>query len=77
MLFSLLGDLIQKSLDFPVQQQISLCPECGACPEVEVLCHEGRPVAVRIREGDEKITLPKEAWNTLLKYVRKEILEEL
>lgn len=60
-----------------VKQQISLCPECGACPEVEVLHHEGRPVAVRIGEGDEKITLPKEAWNTLLRYVREGVFEEL
>lgn len=60
-----------------VKQKFSLCPECGACPEVEVLYHEGRPVAVRIGERNEKITLPKEAWNTLLWYVRKGILEEL
>ncbi len=37
-----------------VKQKFSLCPECGACPEVEVLYHEGRPVAVRIGERNEK-----------------------
>lgn len=60
-----------------VKQKVSLCPECGACPEVEILQHEGRPVAVRVGEGNEKITLPKEAWNTLLRYVREGVLEEL
>jgi len=60
-----------------MKQKISLCPECGACPEIEILQHEGRNVAVRIREGNEKITLPKEAWNILLRYVREGVLEEL
>ncbi|MGB4782261.1 hypothetical protein [Candidatus Methylomirabilis sp.] len=60
-----------------MKEKFSLCPECGACPEVEILQHEGRPVAVRIGEGEDKITLPREAWNTLLRYVREGILKEL
>jgi hypothetical protein len=48
-------------------EKLSLCPACGVCPEVEILQYEGRAVAVRIGEGDEKITIPKEAWNTLLR----------
>jgi hypothetical protein len=58
-------------------KKLSLCPACGACPEVEILQHEGQPVAVRIGEGREKITLPKEAWNTLLRYVKEGVLREL
>lgn len=58
-------------------KKLSLCPSCGACPEVEILQHEGQPVVVRIGEGDEKITLPREAWNTLVRYVRQGALKEL
>lgn len=58
-------------------EKLSLCPACSACPEVEILRHEGQPVVVRIGEGDEKITLPKEAWNTLVRYVRQGALKEL
>lgn len=60
-----------------VTQKVSLCPECGACPEVEVLHHEGRTPTVRIGEGDEKIALSKSAWNTLVRYVREGVLGEL
>lgn len=58
-------------------KKLSLCPACGACPEVEILHYGGQAPAVRIGEGDEKITLPKEAWNTLVRYVREGILGEL
>ncbi len=60
-----------------MKEKFSLCPACGACPEVEILQHEGRPMAVRIGEGEDKITLPREAWNTLLRYAREGILKEL
>jgi hypothetical protein len=60
-----------------VQQKISLCPACGACPEVEILHEDGKPVAVRIGEGEERTTLPKEAWNTLIRYAREGILTTL
>lgn len=59
------------------REKFSLCPACGACPEVEILKHEGTPVAVRIGEGGEKITLPKDAWNTLLRYVQEGVLKAL
>ncbi|HEV8663761.1 MAG TPA: hypothetical protein VGT06_11585 [Candidatus Methylomirabilis sp.] len=58
-------------------QKVSLCPECGACPEVEVLQHEGGTATVRIGEGDEKIALSRSAWNTLVRYVREGVLGEL
>ena len=60
-----------------VKQKISLCPECGACPEVEILHDNGAPVAVRIGEGEARITLPKAAWNTFVLYVREGILPAL
>ena len=60
-----------------VTQKVSLCPECGACPEVEVLQHEDRTPTVRIGEGDEKIALSRSAWNTLVRYVREGVLGEL
>ena len=59
------------------KQKISLCPECGACPEVEILYNEGRPVAVRIGEDGEQITLPKDAWNTLVRYIGEGVLGAL
>ncbi len=60
-----------------VTQKLSLCPACSACPEVEILREEGRGVAVRIGEGDERITLPAEAWNTLVQYIREGVLSAL
>ena len=60
-----------------VIQTLSLCPECGACPEVEVLRHHDSSLAIRIGEGEEKITLPSKAWNTLVRYVREGVLGEL
>jgi hypothetical protein len=60
-----------------VTQKVSLCPECGACPEVEVLLHDDRTATVRIGEGDEKIALSRSAWNALVRYVRDGVLGEL
>jgi len=60
-----------------VTQKVSLCPECGACPEVEVLQHEDRTATVRIGEGNEKIVLSRSAWNSLVRYVREGVLGEL
>ncbi len=58
-------------------QKISLCPECSACPEVEILQDEGRPAGVRIGDGGEQIILSKAAWNTLVRYVREGVLTAL
>jgi len=60
-----------------VTQKLSLCPECGACPEVEVIQHADRTLTVRIGEGDEKIALTRAAWNSLVRYVREGVLGEL
>ncbi len=58
-------------------QKISLCPECSACPEVEIVHDQGRPAGVRIGEGGEQIVLPQAAWNTLVRYVREGTLEAI
>ena len=60
-----------------VKQKVCLCPECTACPELEVLHEEGRPVAVRIGEGSERVSLPKDAWNTLVRYIQEGVLAAL
>jgi len=60
-----------------VTQKVSLCPECSACPEVEILQQEDRTLTVRIGEGDETATLSRAAWNTLVRYVREGVLPEL
>ena len=60
-----------------VTQKVSLCPECGACPEVEVVQHADRTLTVRIGEGDEKIALSSGAWNSLVRYVREGVLGEV
>lgn len=60
-----------------VKQKISLCPECSACPEVEILHDEGRPAAVRIGEGGNQVTLPAPAWNMLVRYVKEGVLSAL
>ncbi len=60
-----------------VKEKFSLCPACGACPEVEILHEDGKPVAVRIGEDGERITLPAAAWNTLIRYPREGILTTL
>lgn len=60
-----------------VKEKFSLCPACGACPEVEILEEAGQPAGVRIGEGGERITLPKGAWNTLVQYIQEGVLTGL
>jgi hypothetical protein len=60
-----------------VAQKLSLCPACGACPEVEILREDGRAAAVRIGESGEKVTIPVGAWNTLVHYIREGVLTTL
>ena len=45
--------------------KVSLCPACGACPEVEIL--EGE---VRIGETGNLVVLTKAAWNELVDLIR-------
>jgi len=43
----------------------SLCPECGACPEVVIDAH-----GVRIGEADNIVRLSRAEWNQLVELVR-------
>jgi hypothetical protein len=43
----------------------SLCPECGACPEVVIDAHD-----VRIGEADNMVRLSHAEWNQLVELVR-------
>jgi hypothetical protein len=44
---------------------VSLCPSCGACPEVVI---EGD--LVRIGEAANTVALRKEEWNVLVELIR-------
>ena len=47
--------------------RISLCPECGACPEVVLDVAKDE---VRIGEEGNLVNLTKAAWNTLVEKIR-------
>ena len=48
-----------------VTMTVSLCPACGACPEVEIAGDE-----VRIGEAGNLAVLQKEEWNVLVDLIR-------
>jgi hypothetical protein len=48
--------------------RVSLCPTCGACPEVVL---DVAKDAVRIGEEGNLVRLTKEAWNTLVEKVQQ------
>ena len=52
--------------------RISLCPACGACPEVEIAGDE-----VRIGEVGNLAVLKKAEWNTLVHLIQSGQLTEL
>ena len=52
--------------------KVSLCPACGACPEVEILGDE-----VRIGETGHLAVLKKEEWNVLVDLIRSGQLTRL
>ena len=52
--------------------KVSLCPACGACPEVEVLDGE-----VRIGEAGNLAVLKKEEWNVLVDLIHSGQLTRL
>jgi hypothetical protein len=52
--------------------KFSLCPACGACPQVEVLGDE-----VRIGEAGNLAVLKKEEWNALVELIRSGQLSRL
>ena len=47
--------------------RVSLCPACGACPEVIV---DLAADEVRIGEEGNLVRLTKEAWNTLVEKIK-------
>lgn len=47
--------------------RVSLCPACGACPEVVLDMTKDE---VRIGEEGNLVQLTKEAWNTLVEKIR-------
>ncbi len=49
-------------------QRMSLCPACGACPEVVL---DVKKDEVRIGEEGNLVKLNKEAWNTLVEKIQK------
>ncbi len=52
--------------------KMSLCPACGACPEVEVLADE-----VRIGETGNLSVLKKDEWNVLVDLIQSGQLSKL
>jgi len=50
----------------------SLCPSCGACPEVEIAGDQ-----VRIGEAGNLVVLEKAEWNVLVELVRTGKLSRL
>jgi len=54
------------------ETRISLCPACGACPEVEIVRDE-----VRIGEAGNLVVLKKAEWNMLVQLIRSDRLTEL
>ena len=52
--------------------KVSLCPACGACPEIEILADE-----VRIGEAGNLAVLNKEEWNVLVELIRSGQLTRL
>jgi predicted molibdopterin-dependent oxidoreductase YjgC len=52
--------------------KVSLCPSCGACPEVEVLGDE-----IRIGEAGNLTVLKKDEWNVLVELIRSGQLTRL
>jgi len=47
---------------------VSLCPACGACPEVVIDIAKDE---VRIGEEGNLVRLTKEAWDTLVEKIHK------
>lgn len=54
--------------------RVSLCPACGACPEVVLDVTKDE---VRIGEEGNLVRLSKEAWNTLVENIQQGELSKL
>jgi len=51
---------------------VSLCPECGACPTVEI-----NDAGVRIGEDGNRVQLTPAEWNVLVRLIKAGELAEL
>lgn len=54
--------------------RVSLCPDCGACPEVMLDVAKDE---VRIGEEGKLVRLTKQAWNTLVEKIEQGELRKL
>lgn len=54
--------------------RVSLCPACGACPEVVL---DQRTDEVHIGEEGNLVRLNKDAWNTLVQKIHAGELTEI
>ena len=54
--------------------RVSLCPACGACPEVALDVDKDE---VHIGEEGNLVRLTTEAWNTLVEKIRAGALNQL
>ncbi len=54
--------------------RVSLCPDCGACPEIVLDIAQDE---VRIGEEGNLVRLTKEAWNTLVEKIQQGELSKL
>lgn len=54
--------------------RVSLCPACGACPEVIL---DQSKDEVRIGEEGNLVRLTKDAWNTLVEKIEQGELKKL
>ncbi|MGH7985908.1 MAG: hypothetical protein ACREQX_06435 [Candidatus Binataceae bacterium] len=52
--------------------KVTLCPECGKCPSVEIDSN-----AVRIGEDANMVTLTHEQWNDLVSRVQRGELKQV
>lgn len=53
-------------------KKVTLCPACGACPEIAVYDHE-----VHIGEEGNLVRLKKQEWNDLVRKIRNGELKEV
>ncbi len=53
-------------------KSVSLCPECGACPTVEIDAQE-----VRIGEDSNLVRLTPAEWNVLVRFIKAGELAEV
>jgi hypothetical protein len=56
------------------EEKITLCPDCGLCPEITIDRKEQKVV---FYEDGKEFILTKEAWNELVKLIKEGKLKEI